>query len=693
MLTYRSNELNGERRMSWAAKYRPRRFEDVLGQPGAVSTLAKLVHEPAAGSVVLHGPTGAGKTTLARIYAQARMCDAPLASGSPCLRCETCTLVERGHQRELRLYQPNMQNAEELQRIVDEIQLYAPMSARRRVFLFDEAAKLGTRLETLYGELEEPSHGSTYIFTLLDLSFLPEPAQGRLIKVEVNAASADANVENLSRVCRAEELEYDPEALLLLAEASRSFRECVQNLEAVARHGPVTTDAVHALVVAARTRWVVKYFDALARADLPSQLEAFAKSELTAPEQLAALQTLLADLKLKELGPVRSPQAQRLTLLSPSERERVTAFAHELARQSGQDLASLWDGVMGFWANLPASVTEASLRLHQLRFHDLVHGAVSPATTPQSLPVRTTTGAMLCRPSRRASATFRTALTERGAFLDFDEARRLYEAASFSLQRYWAPFNCQIEITWQVDGVSSASRAEEFLRRLGMRLAEWGVAESNGFARISLSESADTFERTVIVGHVPERHSARLETWMLRQAASSRWKADFQLETRTPAAWTHQLERHWDLMRRLWRGLDPSICVDDSQALIDLLGVPPRKRRAAGVVEGRRFTASAPLGAVAQATAIDHGLRFYSAFRQQTWDTIFNGHERAVHEAFCAESAARVQEAARFAELAGASAALATAARARAAKRRSEVLSTTAAPPASIPHANETQPS
>lgn len=667
--------------MSWAAKYRPRTFEDVLGQPRAVELLGRLAVDPAPSSVVIYGPTGAGKTTLARIYAQARLCEAPTTSGSPCLACSACASIDQGRQREFRLYPPNLQNAEELQRIVSEIQRYGPISADRRVFLFDEVAKLGTRLETLYGELEEPSHGSTYIFTLLDLACIPEPAQDRLIKIELESARPHSNAENLRRVCEREAAVYDPEALLLLSQASGSYRRSIENLETVAREGAVTVDAVFAHVISARTRWLVDYFNALADGDLSAQLDACASAKLTPGEQVEGMQNALSELKIKEIGIGRNANGRRIALISHGDRKQILKFAEQLSRQSGQDLAGLWDDVMAFWASPPQPLNAASLRLHFIRFHSLVRGEVSgrPSNTPPILgrPGRDR-GAR--RPVRRPP---RAAAHGRDRFLDLQQTTALYEAASFALQRYWAPFNCRLEVTWG-QGRSEARQAapDEFLRRLHMRFDEWGVGETDGFARLSLSErSASGALVTVVVGHVPERHLERLQTWVDAQAQQGRWGAHFAIDARAIASAAQKLERHWDLMRGLWRGLSPAIAADDARALIDVLGVPPRKRRAAGVVPGRRYSTSSNIGSGAIARAIADGFPFVSGFRQGDWDQIYAGRERQVYDDWRRELDVRQQEAAWFGRAAGADSALSMAAQSRAQQRRAAASAPSELPP------------
>jgi hypothetical protein len=72
-------------------RHRPKGFDEVLGQKELVSTLAKRVTtKDHSRHIVLHGPEGSGKLTLARLYAQALQCVEPTPTGSPCQRCDPC---------------------------------------------------------------------------------------------------------------------------------------------------------------------------------------------------------------------------------------------------------------------------------------------------------------------------------------------------------------------------------------------------------------------------------------------------------------------------------------------------------------------------------------------------------------------------------------------------------------------------
>ena len=82
---------------SLAQKYRATVFEEVLGQGDVVGWCRRQVLSDKGRSLVICGPTGTGKTTVARLYGRALLCEHPIAtSGSPCRTCSACEIFERG---------------------------------------------------------------------------------------------------------------------------------------------------------------------------------------------------------------------------------------------------------------------------------------------------------------------------------------------------------------------------------------------------------------------------------------------------------------------------------------------------------------------------------------------------------------------------------------------------------------------
>lgn len=127
--------------MSLDTKYRPKSFDDVLGQDGIITILRRYIvtgrslHQ----SYLFAGPFGSGKTTLGRIMARALMCETPKVNGDPCDVCPSCvSILETGNSMDfIEVDAATNSGKADVQKITEEIQ-YSTFAGRRRIYLFDE---------------------------------------------------------------------------------------------------------------------------------------------------------------------------------------------------------------------------------------------------------------------------------------------------------------------------------------------------------------------------------------------------------------------------------------------------------------------------------------------------------------------------------------------------------------------------
>ena len=139
--------------MAFDTRYRPSRYEDVLGQDSSVAVLRQFVVEGRGfhQSYVFCGQHGSGKTTLGRILARALLCEAPV-EGAPCDQCESCRTFLSGATHECfeELDAATKSGKADLARILEDLQ-YSTVSGKRRIYLFDECFTEDTVLLTRDG--------------------------------------------------------------------------------------------------------------------------------------------------------------------------------------------------------------------------------------------------------------------------------------------------------------------------------------------------------------------------------------------------------------------------------------------------------------------------------------------------------------------------------------------------------------
>lgn len=238
--------------MSLDSKYRPRTYQDVLGQEATMTMLRGYVahNRGFSQSYVFAGAYGSGKTTLARILARALLCSNPV-EGAPCDTCHSCkTLLEgKPHDAFVEVDAATNSGKAQVEEIVQSLTFDA-FSGRHRVFLWDEAHELSRQaMDAMLLPMEESWPGSEErkmicIFCTTELEKVRPAIISRCAPVfRIRPNTPRQIADRLAQVCGAEEISYEPDALVLIAEATEChIRDCYKALEGISLVGPVNSD-------------------------------------------------------------------------------------------------------------------------------------------------------------------------------------------------------------------------------------------------------------------------------------------------------------------------------------------------------------------------------------------------------------------------------------------------------------------
>lgn len=235
--------------MSLDTKYRPTRYEDVLGQEGSVRILRGYVRSGAGfhQSYLFAGPWGSGKTTLGRILARALLCESP-ADGAPCDRCSSCLSILEGGTSEnfVEIDAATNSGKDSIRKIVEET-TYSSFSGKQRIYLFDESHRLSTdALDALLKPMEECVPGSQDK-TLICIFCTTEPERMRATILSrcapaftIRPVSPAEIGKRLAQVCEKESIPYQADALELIGELSEChIRDALKAVEGVSNLGEV----------------------------------------------------------------------------------------------------------------------------------------------------------------------------------------------------------------------------------------------------------------------------------------------------------------------------------------------------------------------------------------------------------------------------------------------------------------------
>jgi DNA polymerase-3 subunit gamma/tau len=228
-----------------ARKYRPQRFEDLIGQEAMVKTLrnafagGRIAH-----AFMLTGVRGVGKTTTARIIARALnyqgkdgRAGPTMDLSEPGIHC--AAIAESRHPDVMEMDAASRTGINDIREIIDGVR-YAPTSARTKVYIIDEVHMLSTQaFNGLLKTLEEPPPHVKFIFATTEVRKVPVTVLSRCQRFDLRRIEVGELVAHLSRICVAEGATAEPEALGLIARAAEgSVRDGLSILDqAIAQGG------------------------------------------------------------------------------------------------------------------------------------------------------------------------------------------------------------------------------------------------------------------------------------------------------------------------------------------------------------------------------------------------------------------------------------------------------------------------
>lgn len=243
--------------------YRPRTFNEVVGQQHVVATLTHAVtHNKIAHAYLFCGPRGTGKTTMARLLAKALTCT-HTTNHLPCGACDACVQIASAqHPDVLELDAASRTGVDNVREEILNRVSYAPVVAPYKIFIIDEVHMLTTAaFNALLKTIEEPPAHVIFIMCTTEPQKIPETILSRVQRFDFHSVAANDMFEHLKRVCASEHIQATDDAIwAIVHHAQGGMRDALSSLEQVSVFGSGSIDA--ALV---RTMFGETQDDALAR--------------------------------------------------------------------------------------------------------------------------------------------------------------------------------------------------------------------------------------------------------------------------------------------------------------------------------------------------------------------------------------------------------------------------------------------
>jgi DNA polymerase-3 subunit gamma/tau len=381
-----------------ARKYRPQRFDELIGQDAMVQTLGNAIRrDRLAHAFLMTGVRGVGKTSTARLIAKALNCIGPDGEGgptiSPCNVCEPCRAIAEGrHIDVVEMDAASNTGVDDVREIIEAVR-YSAVSARYKVYIVDEVHMLSKNaFNALLKTLEEPPAHVKFLFATTEVNKVPITVLSRCQRFDLRRISAEQLAEHFAKVCEAEQVQVEPEALALIARAAEgSARDGLSILDQAIAHGAdgVTAQQVRAMLGLSDRGAIRRLLGLLLAGDAQGALAAAREQYDLGVEPAALLRGLLESvhgITRAKVGGAQDP-AQ-----SVEEREAYATWAGRLSHATIHRLWQMLLKGLGEVNSAPLALEAAEMALLRL-----IHASELP--DPGALLSRLSSGESLPAPA------------------------------------------------------------------------------------------------------------------------------------------------------------------------------------------------------------------------------------------------------------------------------------------------------
>jgi len=289
-------------------KYRPRTFDDVVGQEHITQTLKNQVRSDKLSHAYLFiGTRGTGKTTCAKILAKAVNCQSPV-DGNPCGQCPTCRGIDEGNIMDVVELDAASNNGVDNVRALRDEAIFSPAGAKKRVYIIDEVHMLSTAaFNALLKIMEEPPAHLMFILATTELKKVPATILSRCQRYTFKRIDTHIVANRLRYVADREGLHMTDDAADLLGRlADGSMRDGLSLMDQVLGDGNITEESVLSATGLAGSIFTAELLKIIIGRDTAAALQLFARlwNDGKDPAMLLnELATLLRDVLLYLTAP------------------------------------------------------------------------------------------------------------------------------------------------------------------------------------------------------------------------------------------------------------------------------------------------------------------------------------------------------------------------------------------------------
>ena len=362
-------------------KWRPQRFEDVVGQRAIVTALKNQITANRVGHAYLFtGVRGTGKTTCAKIFAKAVNCLHPV-NGDPCGECEICKGIDNGSILDVvEMDAASNNGVDDIRDLRDET-AYTPSACKYKVYIIDEVHMLSTAaFNALLKTLEEPPAHVIFILATTEIQKVPATILSRCQRYDFTRIGPEDIARRVEYIAGEEKLELSPDGAELIARlADGALRDALSILDTCAGvTAKIDADVVRRMAGVTDRSYLFRISDALEAQDGATALAQLAQLRQQSVDVKRLTEELIAHYRALMLAALPGGQSL-LSGVSPEEE----ALYLEKGPQLGQREAIRAIRALGSALEHMTRGSDQRIELELALF-----GLSEPPQQPQAVPVQ-----------------------------------------------------------------------------------------------------------------------------------------------------------------------------------------------------------------------------------------------------------------------------------------------------------------
>ena len=381
--------------LALARSWRPKTFSQLVGQDHVVKALTNaLDHGRLHHAWLFTGTRGVGKTTIARIMAKALNCIGADGSGKmtsePCGKCPACLAIDEGRFIDyIEMDAASNRGVDDIAALLEKA-AYAPSNARYKVYMIDEVHMLTNHaFNAMLKTLEEPPEHVKFILATTDPQKIPVTILSRCLQFNLKQMPVPLIVEHLEKVLAAEKVDYETNALRVLAKAAQgSMRDALSLTDQAIAYaaGKVSEESVRNMLGTLDDSYLIRILDALIAKDGATLLaisNEMGERSMSFSLALQDLSSLIQKIAAAQIVPESVledwPEATEIRRLATLLTKEEAQLFYQITITSRPDLSLAPDEQTGFAMTL----------LRMLAFRPGGGGGGGSAPTPSAPPVNT----------------------------------------------------------------------------------------------------------------------------------------------------------------------------------------------------------------------------------------------------------------------------------------------------------------